>query len=310
MPHHADLYTFNSVFIHKKTSIFLLAQIDSLVEMGSERSSLLRLSMPNAQWAARHFEWSGIKLWVSPLDVPEIIILGSGGEILRAIPGNPNSDEEMIDEGPEGVKYRGPMRDLRRIGEHLYAAGMGRQVYRREGPSQWSRADAGVVQPIGHMSKDGNVAGFNAIDGISEDDIYAVGFGGEIWRREKGRWRQLDSPTGVVLTGLKVVRPDLAYAIGQRGVLLEGKGDAWRAIDHQATEDDLWGIEWFKDHLYVSSAKGVFRLALSGDLQPVDMGLGTGRTYYDLHANDGVLWSVGPKHLSWTDGSKWMDISS
>jgi hypothetical protein len=235
-------------------------------------------------------------------------MLGVGGEILEAARGA-KPTEELIDPGPGGVKSRGPMCDLRWIGGHLYAAGMNRQVYRREGPGRWSRADAGTVQPLGSMT----VAGFNAIDGLSEDDFYGVGFEGEIWRRQRGRWRQLDSPTNVVLTRVRVVKPELAYAVGQRGVLLRGCGDAWEVVDHGMTEEDFWGLEWFQEKVYMSSAKAVYRLRSDEELDildTVDMRLGRNRTCYDLHANDGVLWSVGPKHLSWTDGTRWNDVTS
>lgn len=299
-PLQTDLQTFGSGFVVDRDTVWFTVQIDALLEQGSAASSILRLVLPTSKWSSRHLRWTAIRLSITP--GPHVNALGPGGEFLSFAPGVPATDE-LIDDGPEGVKFRGPMRDLRFIGNHLYAAGMSRQVYRREGPGRWSRADAGTVQPLGDLT----VAGFNAIDGLSEDDFYGVGFGGEIWRRRKGKWKQLDSPTNVVLSRVRVVNPELAYAVGQRGVLLRGAGDTWEVVDHQSTEEDLWSVEWFHDELYVASDRAVYRLTASGSLQEVDMGLGDDRTYYDLHANDGVLWSIGPKHLSWTDGTRWND---
>jgi hypothetical protein len=308
MPGHTESFTFKTGFVEHKDSVCFVTQIDALAEAGCEDSSLLVLTPSSSGWRSAHVQWPAIRVYVSPTPDARLFMLGVGGEVLEAVEGASRS-ESMIDPGPGGVKSRGPMCDLRWIGGHLYAAGMNRQVYRREGPGRWSRADAGTVQPLGSMT----VAGFNAIDGLSEDDFYGVGFEGEIWRRQAGRWRQLDSPTNVVLTRVRAVKPDLAYAVGQRGVLLRGCGDAWEVVDHGMTEEDFWGLEWFQEKVYMSSTKAVYRLKSDEELDlldTVDMRLGRNRTCYDLHANDDVLWSVGPKHLSWTDGTRWNDVTS
>lgn len=214
--------------------------------------------------------------------------------------------EEEIDPSDEGPKRRGHIRDLRVIGEYAYVSGMSRQVYRREGPGVWSRQDSGTVLPRGAIE----LAGFNAIDGLSEDDIYAVGFGGEIWRRYQGNWRRLESPTDVVLHRIRVIAPDLVYISGQGGVLLRGFGDSWEVIPHEATEADLWGMEWYRERLYVACDDGMFVLSPDDDLQQIDLGLGEPWTCRHLHANDGVMWSFGPKHLAWTeDAVTWHDVT-
>jgi len=154
------------------------------------------------------------------------------------------------------------------------------------------------------------VAGFNSIDGLSEDDFYAVGFGGEIWRCLKGRWRQIESPTNVVLHRVRVVPDDLAYACGQEGVLLRGRGDEWEQIDHGATEDNLWDLEWYGDRLYLAHDDGLFTLKGANSLEAVKFGIRGTITCRHLHANDGVLLSSGPKNVVWTsDGKKWEEIT-
>jgi hypothetical protein len=144
------------------------------------------------------------------------------------------------------------------------------------------------------------------MDGLDESDIYAVGFEGEIWRRVSEKWRQLESPTNVILHQVRMVKKNLAYACGQKGVLLVGKGDEWTEIKHTATEDDLWGMQLFNDTLYVASDDGIFALDKNSDLNAVSVkGI---KTFGYLHANEGVMWSFGLKDLIWTDdGKKWHD---
>jgi hypothetical protein len=181
---------------------------------------------------------------------------------------------------------------------------MSRQVYRREGPEHWCRWDEGAVLPIGVIE----VAGLNSIDGVCEDDIYAVGFGGEIWRCVDGRWHQVKSPTRVILYCLRVVRKDLIYAVGQKGVLLRGNGDSWEQIAQKETTDDLWGMEWFNETLYVCSNEAIYRVNEDGKFEAIDMG--HIKTCGHLHANDGVMWSFGRKHVAWTEnGLDWNDVT-
>jgi hypothetical protein len=294
-------YTFKAGFVQTQDIVRVIAQIDELTHAGSTRSQLMKWSRSANSWGYFIVEWSAIRLAMRLEPPSELYALGANGEVLVASPSG--STEERVDASHDGPRSRGPMRDLRWIGNHVYASGMARQVYRRERPNLWTRADAGAVLPLGSLQ----VAGFNSIDGLSEDDLHAVGFAGEFWRRKQGRWIQLVSPTNVVLHRVRVVKPDLAFACGQLGALFRWTGTAWQQIDHGATTDDLWGMEWYQESLYVASTSAVYRLVDNDTLDEVDMKLGDGRTSAHLNANDGVLWSFGPKNLSWTDGSSWYD---
>jgi hypothetical protein len=181
---------------------------------------------------------------------------------------------------------------------------MARQVYRREGPENWCRRDEGAVLPIGAIE----VAGFNSIDGVCEHDIYAVGFGGEIWRCVYRRWYQVKSPTRAILNCVRVVRKELIYAAGHKGVLLRGNGDGWEQVVQKETTDDLWGMEWFNETLYVCSDKAIYCVNEDGEFKAIE--LGHIKTSGHLHANDGVMWSFGGKHVAWTEnGLDWNDAT-
>jgi len=244
-------------------------------------------------------EYPLARIALSPDHESEVIISGRLG-FIGIIRG-----DKLIEERIEGPDSQGFIRDLRPIGQHLYAVGMGRQVYRRLGPQHWVQFDDGLKNaPEDYLE----VTGFNAIDGASEEDIYAVGFNGEIWHCAKGKWREVASPTNLILERVRVVRSDLVYAAGQRGVLLRGHEEVWESIDQSITDKDFWGLEWFRDHLYLSTNEALFRLNDRDELESVDLGLAGPRTYSQLHANKGALWSFGPKHLSWTqDAETWID---
>jgi hypothetical protein len=55
---------------------------------------------------------------------------------------------------------------------------------------------------------------------------------------------------------------------------------------------------------------GLLRLDGNDNLVAVDMNLPGKPSSRHLHANDGVLWSCGPKNVVWTeDGQRWTEVT-
>lgn len=278
----------------------VIAQVGLEVDPDQPLSQIWELA-PSAGWRHYDVNLTAIRLRVLPPPQAATWILGEGGFV--QIVENGQVSEEMVDPSDEGPLYRGNLTDLRRIGRHFYAVGMSRQVYRRE-DSGWRHIDAGTVLPLGDLT----IAGFCTIDGVSEDDIYAAGYNGEIWRRFENRWQSIETPTNLVLTQLRAITPDLAYACGQAGVILRGSGDRWDFVDHGLMTGSFWGLEWFEGALYLAGDEGLFRFQ-DERLELVDTGLPKPWTYRFLHAENGALWLFGPRSVGWTDGKLWYDAT-
>jgi hypothetical protein len=291
--------SFGAGFVQNRNAARVIGRIDELADAGEPDCWLMKWTMEN-KWGHFDLEWSATRIWVFTEPEAEAFAIGPEGRVCLGSHAGPV--EEVVDASDEGPKARGPLRDLRGIDGALFTCGMGRQVYQRVGKNRWVRADEGVVVPVGEVT----LAGFNSIDGLSENDIYAVGFEGEIWRRQRGKWRQLESPTNVILHQVRAIKKNLTYACGQKGVLLLGDGDSWKEIHHTATEDHLWGMQWFNKRLYVSSDEAVYVLEDDEELRRIPMkGI---ETCGHLHANDGVMWSFGTKDLAWTEDTvMWHD---
>jgi hypothetical protein len=177
----------------------------------------------------------GISLCTHP--IRQMIAIGPFGEAFLS--GTGDMHEERIQAGEDSPKKRGPLRHVRGIAGKVYAAGMQRQVYRRDDRDVWTC--------IGHSIRParGQIVGFESIGGFGEDEIYAAGWEGEIWRYDGLCWHQLDSPTKLILHDICCAGDGNVYAGGQVGMLVAGRKDSWRAIEHGNTRENIWSLAWF-----------------------------------------------------------------
>jgi hypothetical protein len=247
-------------------------------------------------------EWTtaGVAVTRGPLE--QGVFLGMGGEILCM--GSGDVHPETIRPGePDSPGQRGLMRGIRGIGKTVFAVGMGRQAYRRDGVNVWTSIDQTARPKPG----DQTVYSFESVDGFSEEDLYSVGRKGEIWRYDGKIWRQLDSPTNLILTNVCCAGDGSVYVCGRLGMLIRGRANRWEVLEHQVTQDDLWGLAWLGDQLYISSMRGIYSLD-GNSLRPVAFGDDLPTSYYHLSARDGVLYSIGAKDVMMYDGKKWTRI--
>ena len=239
---------------------------------------------------------AGIAVAKQPLE--QLIALGEWGDVYCI--GSRDTHDEHVAPGKGGPKDRGPMRGLKRIGSHVYAVGMDRQTYRREAANKWS--SIGPPPPAGD-----DTCGFEAVDGFDENQIYAVGWEGEIWKYDGKDWASLPSPTNLVLLDVCCAGDGNVYASGREGMLLKGRDRKWKTIRAGEVTQDIWSLAWFADKLWAASMYGVYTLEKNG-LVPVDTGEPKGITAYKLAVADGMLWSVGAKDVMAFDGKTWTRI--
>lgn len=277
---------------------YLIATNDLSVSEGYTDSILL--SLDRGAWGAGAVPWLGCSGTVCHVPAERYLALGTNGSV-RATGGGSIREEASIASCGMDPEKRGPLREIRGIAKgRAYAVGTCRQAYVRDGEDQWRCIDQsaqGGDTPITDTS-------FESIDGFSEQEIYTVGWEGEIWKYDGSVFTQQNSPTNLALHKVRCAPDGFAYACGQLGTLLRGRDDRWEVIEHGTTREDLWGMEVFDGQLYVSSNHLVYRLE-DGKLTPVDFGDDVPRTCYHLSAADGIMWSIGPKDVMEFDGSNW-----
>lgn len=258
-------------------------------------------------------EWSdlGTKNWlthaiaIAKKPLQQMIVVSEFGQVVAT--GSKDVHEEEVRDGEISTEGRGPLRRAANIGNSVYVCGMNRQVYKRVDANKWVCIDKSM-RPA---DKEG-VVGFEAIAGLSEDDIYAVGWEGEIWHYDGAKWQKEKSPTKLILTGVAVADGGIVYACGQMGTIIKKENGEWKIVAKKENpQDDLWDIKWFRGKLYISSMSWLVVYNEQKDsLEPVDFGTLNPQTFYHLSVADGIFWSIGAKDILSFDGKKWSRVFS
>lgn len=202
------------------------------------------------------------------------------------------------DVGPDEYGY---VRRIRNVNGELYVCGMCRQVYKKSGKN-WHSISNAILAPV-----DSTEYNFRDIGGEGSDNLYAVGWQGEIFHYDGKNWNQCGSPTNEDLNSLKFSDDGTVYICGKNGALLYGSGDNWTVVDIEDFDEDLWGIEEFRGSIYVSSRRQIFRLDGSS-LLPIQTGLKPSPDSGILHSNEQELWSFGNYDVMRFDGDNWKRV--
>jgi len=294
-------YSFNTGAIRRRDFGYLAASADAHIKKRVARSVIMACSKGKFGPAELADRCVGVAVARHPIE--QGVFVGEAGNVFAM--GSNDQHAEVIGAGKSSPKIRGPLRCARAIEGKVYAAGMDRQVYVRQDRDEWIALDHGARRRKGDKA----VIGFEGIDGFRADALYAVGWNGEIWRFGGKRWSRVGSPTDRVLTNVCCAGDGNVYACGRDGVLVRGRGgeDEDCRIIAPKTKEDLWGLAWYRDRLYVASLRAVY--TLDGDaLKVVDFGADVPATCHHLAAGDGKLWSIGPKDVMEFDGKKWCRI--
>ena len=273
----------------------------------------------NQRWAKRDFDWHVVSVCVwrhSPFGKRAYVTISREGNVeIECAGGDPVHIECIPDSGlhEDWSADYGYLNRVREIGTHLYACGDQRQVYRRDDMGNWVHFDQNILIPAAATIDELNTINADLMDiaGLSEDSIYAVGYGGEVFYYDGTAWRKIESGLDEQLLRIKILSEDAVYIIGANGSLLAGNyRDGFRNLSSVEDNQRFTGIEIFHNTIFLASNIGMFtydehtkRIApYKTTLQPdlVDCHL--------LEAKDGVLWSIGFKDLAYFDGFTWTRI--
>lgn len=230
--------------------IFFAKELDELVEQDIENSSFL--VMFQSDWYKYQFSgaWSAIAMaTIKPSDQNRIVVAVSPGGAYWEV------EPESLREVHGGIKEaQDSLRSMVVVGDVIYACGMGRTVLRRKAAGVWEEIGPGTSP-----EDDGLVVGFEDLAGFSFDEMYAVGWRGEIWQRTMGKWRQIDSPVSANLNAVYCTPNGKVYIVGDSGVMLCGSNDVWEVLETDRT-DNLMGVAFYDNTVYVTTDFEILKL--------------------------------------------------
>lgn len=89
----------------------------------------------------------------------------------------------------------------------------------------------------------GTSARLSAVWAVTGNDVFAVGDGGTILRRQNNAWTKLTSGTTTNLRSVWGAAPNDVWAVGEAGTILRFDGNAWTAVTGVTTSDvaAVWG---------------------------------------------------------------------
>lgn len=293
---------FTKGFVYRRNIVYIRAVMTDL-EM-QERDHAFMFRWKEGKWA----QWSVNRRIVAhgafDIGSGRFIILVSNDGFVQ-IGDYQGFRWETIDETRDSPNNLRSLKCLTVIKDFIYVAGMQRMVYRKPPNAvNWERFDQGVR--IQKSSKE--IAGFSAISGTSNDDLYGVGLTGQVWHYNGKQWRQLDVGTNLGLHDIEVVSPKKIYICGNSGIVLKGHGGQWETVTNTITDFDFYSIVRLKDRIFLSTNQGELFEIKNEEIAPVDIGIDKNLTTYSLHANDGVMVSVGSDHILMFDGTSWIDL--
>jgi hypothetical protein len=295
--HWTDQYSFITASILRPTQVVVSLANDELAEQKVPYTYYT--AFESGAWKdGGDCSWDVVASGVCDVPLRQVIAVGPHGQV--CLLGSKDRHEEDIASCGVDPKKLGLIRDVRGISGKAYVCGMNRQVYRRDGSGQWAYLSSDIPRQQ-------EVVGFEAIDGFSEKEIYAVGWKGEIWSYDGTGWTKRDSPTNRIFSDVCCAGDGFVYACGGHSTLVKGRGDQWAVIDLSSVTVDLWSLEWFAGKLYLASTRDVFSLTDNG-LVPIDFGTDAPGSCRYLDAGDEVMWSIGAKDIFSYDGNIWTRI--
>lgn len=279
---------------------WLAVAMDDVAAQGIEHTAILKLtdgsfeSVCLKMFRSKHVAWLPAR--------QEAIFVGDNGEC-AVITSDGGDHDEYVTRSQRSPRNTGHIRAATKLGDDVIAVGMQRQVYRRLGSGQWVDMNLGIPSPDSAQT-----SGFECVLAVSETEIYAAGWRGEVWLFEGDAWRRLESPTNRVITSLGLNPNGEVIACGRNGLLIAGRKDAWRLIGESACPDDLWSLAASSHVQFAAALRRLYTLNADGTAAVVNLDELGAETFGHLAATADVVWSLGEKDFLSFDGKQWSRI--
>lgn len=216
--------------------------------------------------------------------------LCANGQLVRfTFPGDCSETLPSDDGRPS---ERVPMKRMAVMGGKILAVGEGPQAYIGS-PGQWKCISDQLVADAD------NVRGLLCVFAISTDSAIAVGRNGEIWHYE-GKFRKVACDATSHLTTATILADGRIVVAGMNGCVLIGDLSSLESVNIPGLEKDIWDLTPASNGFMAATSAGLFRVSPDLSAEPVFIGDNVTTMY--VKQFDNVFWSVGPKHIAYSEG--------
>lgn len=275
-----DTFYFRKGIFAQNGIVTLLCRSYELAEEDVEHTFVFQRN-EQGEWAILSVEWEAIGIcWLE--ESCQLLLVGENGESLAAQPGGTRISSQIVPD----LGSIGPFTNLQKVGRSAFAVGMGGIIYRFDISIGWTKTSSLIPSSVD----------FEAVDGFSDNEIYAVGWKGAIWRFDGSKWSCVDVPTNLHLTSVVCADDGWVYVCGQHGILLRGRESTWQVVEQDDTEEDLWSIKKYKDSVYVATTDYLYTIE-KDSLVEVNFDEDFPRSCYHIQADERNMLSVGQKDV-------------
>lgn len=160
---------------------------------------------------------------------------------------------------------------------------------------------------IGIQEKPEGIDLYNAIDGLSPDNLWVCGWNGKLLNLKDGSWKLIQTPSKYALYD-GVAAEGQFYACGQVGLVTKGN-EEFDLLTPPQEIGDLWGIEHFNGKIYCSHMRTLFEVTEGNSWEPVVAAREVVSDFYSLSSSQNTLWSFGQHETARLKNGTWEKIS-
>ncbi len=144
------------------------------------------------------------------------------------------------------------------------------------------------------------------VDGFSENELYAVGGKGRVWRLCNGAWARMPFPSNMYMESVCCAGDGFVYIGAQSGALFRGRDEHWEMIHGPEFTLPFQDIVWHAGRLCTSDY-GLWTLE-NGRLVSADVPSEVRVCAGHLSVGDGVMLMAGVHGAAVHDGKDWQVI--
>jgi hypothetical protein len=154
---------------------------------------------------------------------------------------------------------------------------------------------------------DRSIGGFQDIDGFTENDLYAVGGQGDVFRFDGILWHHVEFPSNAWISTVCCGGDGNVYISGAEGLTFVGRDNKWKKITDGGLNLGFRDMVWHEDRVWCTNDYGVWTIhnnKLSRPDLPSEIAVCAGH----LAVGDEVLLLGGLGGAALLQNGKWENI--